>query len=307
MRCSPGCSGPTRREFAALLLAGAAAAPPPSILVHEHVLVDFTGGGKWDSGEAFRKALPRLEEVKRLGCRRLQECTPAFLGRDPKLLRRLTDASGVELWTNTGIYGAANQKFVPPFARQETAAQLAKRFIDEARDGVDGMRPRFIKTGVGRGPLDELDGKLVRAAAIASRETGLTMASHTGNGVAALEQLEIVAGEKVAPAKFVWVHAQNEKDNAVHEKMARAGAWVEFDGINAKSLAWHLACVRHMRDAGLLGRTLVSQDSGWYRVGEPGGGDYRPYTFLYSDFLPQLDPAAARVLMWENPRQAFGA
>ena len=30
-------------------------------------------------------------------------------------------------------------------------------------------------------------------------------------------------------------------------------------------------------------------DSGWYHVGEPGGGDFRRYTYLYTDFL-----AAAR-------------
>jgi phosphotriesterase-related protein len=179
--------------------------------------------------------------------------------------------------------------------------------VDEARRGVDGMRPRFIKTGVNKGPLSEIDAKLVRAAAIASRETGLTIASHTGNGAAALEELDIVVSEKVAPAKFVWVHAQSEKDHAVHEKVARAGAWVEFDGIGAKSLDWHLQCVRHMSGQGLLGRTLVSQDSGWYRVGEPSGGDYRPYTFIYTDFLPRLGSAETRALMWENPRQAFGS
>jgi phosphotriesterase-related protein len=62
-----------------------------------------------------------------------------------------------------------------------------------------------------------------------------------------------------------------------------------------------------MATAGLLGRTLVSQDAGWYHAGEPGGGDYRPYTFLYTDFLPRLVPAVARQLMWENPRRAFGS
>src|SRR6185295_8817123 len=113
-------------------------------------------------------------------------------------------------------------------------------------------RPRFIKIGVNRGPLDELDRKLVRAAAITSRETGLAIASHTGDGAAAVEQLEIVTAEKVSPAKFVWVHAQNEKDHAVHEKVARAGAWVEFDGIGPGTLEFHLECVRFMATKNLL-------------------------------------------------------
>jgi phosphotriesterase-related protein len=282
---------------------------PPSVLVHEHVLVDFVGAerlhpGRYDRDEVFRIARPKLEEVKQFGCQRLLECTPNFLGRDPELLARLSNVTGVEIWSNTGLYGAASHKFVPRFARSESATQLAKRWIAETQEA---WRPRFIKIGVNNGPLDELDRKLVRAAAITARETGLTIASHTGDGAAALEQLEIVAGERTSLAKFVWVHAQNEKDDTLHEKVARAGAWVEFDGISSKTAAYHLKCVRFLTAKGLLNRILISQDTGWYHVGEPGGGDFRGYTYLYSDFLPLLEAAEIPVLMFENPCAAFGA
>jgi phosphotriesterase-related protein len=298
-----------RREFLSLVGGVAFAAEMPSVLVHEHVMVDFVGAdlirpGRYDRDEVFRVARPKLEELRRLGCRRLLECTPDFLGRDPELLARLSDAVNLEIWSNTGLYGASNHKYVAAFARLESAAQLAKRWVAETREP---WRPRFIKTGVNRGPLDEMDRKLVRAAAIASRETGLTIASHTGDGAAAVEQLEIVTAERVSPAKFVWVHAQSERDHGLHEKVARAGAWVEFDGIGAKTAEFHLQCVRFLAAKGLLGRTLISQDAGWYNVGEAGGGEFRGYTYLYTDFLPRLEPAQVPVLMWENPRAAFGA
>ena len=298
-----------RREFLWAAGGAAFAGKPASVLVHEHVLVDFVGAdqirpGRYDRDEVFRVARPKIEEVGRLGCRRLLECTPNFLGRDAELLARLSDAAGIEIWSNTGLYGAGDHKFVPAFARSESAAQLAKRWIAETREA---WRPRFIKIGVNRGPLDEIDRKLVRAAAITSRETGLTIASHTGDGTAAVEELEIVAAERVSPAKFVWVHAQNEPDHGVHEKVARAGAWAEFDGIAPKTVEFHLECVRFLASKGLLKRTLVSQDLGWYHVGEPGGGEFRAYTYLYTDFLPRLKPAEVRVLMWENPREAFKA
>ena len=298
-----------RREFLWAAGGAALAGKAASVLVHEHVLVDFVGAdqirpGRYDGDEVFRIARPKLDEVRRLGCRRLVECTPNFLGRDPGLLARLSDAVGIEIWSNTGLYGAADHKFVPAFARSETAAQLASRWIAETREA---WRPRFIKIGVNRGPLDEIDRKLVRAAAITSRETGLTIASHTGDGAAAVEQLEIVTAERVSPAKFVWVHAQNERDHGLHERVARAGAWVEFDGIGPKTVEFHLECVRFLAAKGLLNRTLVSQDAGWYHVGEPGGGEFRGYTYLYTDFLPRLNPPEVATLMWENPRAAFGA
>jgi phosphotriesterase-related protein len=297
-----------RRDFLGAAGGAAFGAQPSSVLVHEHILVDFIGAshirrGRYDREEVFRIARPKLEAVKRHGCVRLLECTPNFLGRDPELLARLAGAVGIEIWSNTGLYGAAEHKFVPEFARTETAAQLARRWISEA---AAPWQPRFIKIGVNRGPLDEIDRKLARAAAITSRETGLTIASHTGNGAAAMEQLDIIAAERTAPEKFVWVHAQNERDHAFHQRAARTGAWVEFDGIGPKTAAFHLECLRFMTAKGLLSRTLISQDAGWYHVGEPGGGRYRGYTYLYTDFLPLLEPAHVPVLMVQNPRAAFG-
>ena len=93
-------------------------------------------------------------------------------------------------------------------------------------------------------------------------------------------------------------------------KAARAGTWVEFDGLSEKTLDWYLACVRAMAEAGLLNRTLVSHDAGWYRPGEPGGGRYRGYTLLFRKFLPRLrqsgfSDAEIDQLLVKNPRAAL--
>ncbi len=273
------------------------------------MIVDFGGVGStatYDRDEVFKIARLKVEELKEFGCRRVLECTPNGLGRDAKLLRMLEDATGIEVWTNTGIYGAAKRAGVPEYAKTETARQLAARWVGEWKNGIDGVKPRFIKTAVNGFPLEELDRKLVEAAAIASMETGLTIASHTnGGGRAAEAHLEILASMKCPASRFVWVHAQGEKDRAFHERVAQAGAWVEFDGISEKSAEWHRDCVLHMNERKLLGRTLISQDSGWYHVGEPGGGNYRGYTYIYSDFLPMLPRELWRPLLVENPRSAF--
>ncbi|HEU0124133.1 MAG TPA: hypothetical protein VFQ91_26615 [Bryobacteraceae bacterium] len=299
----------SRRSFLASLTAPLS--PPGAVLVHEHILVDFAGAAKvsrtrYDREEVFRTALPYLNALKEHGCVRLHECTPNFVGRDPVLLARLQQASGIELWTNTGLYAAREFLFLPDYAHKESAKQLARRWVYEARHGVEGMKPRFIKIGVDRGPLPPLSRKIVMAAALASRETGLPVCSHTGDGAAAREQLEIFAKAKTPPDKFIWVHAQNERNFAIHEELARAGAWVELDGISAQGLDWHLRAVRNLAEKGLLRRVLISQDSGWYHVGELDGGNFRPFTYLFTDFLPRLDDAQARQLVVENPRTAFG-
>ena len=191
------------------------------------------------------------------------------LGRDVELLRRLSKASGAAIVTNTGYYGAAEDKFVPAHAWKESAEQLAARWIAEARTASrgTGIRPGFKKIGVDAGPLSEIDARLVRAA-------GLT---HQATGLGHLDRTRATAGSDRAagPARvdggtaeaFIWIHAQNEKDRELHVKAARRGAWVEFDGVSDEALEAHQALVLHMSERQLLHRTLISHDAGWYHVG----------------------------------------
>ena len=290
-------------------------------LMHEHVLVDFIGASevsrsRYDADEVFRTVLPYLQQVRALGCETLVECTPAYLGRDPQLLRRLSEASGVRILSNTGYYGAAKDKHLPPFAFSETADQLAARWIRESESGLDGtsstpaIKPAFMKIGVDEAPLSDIDAKLVRAAAITHRATGLPIASHTGSGAAALAELDLLEAAGVPLSAFIWVHAQSERDDSFHDRAARRGAWLEFDGISPASLARHLELVQRMKNQGLLDRVLVSHDAGWYHVGEPGGGQFRPFTTLFTDFIPGLKRAGfsdadVRQLVVENPRRAL--
>ncbi len=286
-------------------------------LMHEHVLVDFIGASevsraRYDADAVVATVLPYLRQVRALGCQTIVECTPAYLGRDVQLLKRLSDASGIRILSNTGFYGAAKDKHVPAFAFTETADQLAARWVREAERGIDGtsIKPAFMKIGVDEAPLSEIDATLVRAAAITHRATGLPIAAHTGTGAAAMAELDLLEAAAVPLSAFIWVHAQSERDGTFHARAARRGAWVEFDGVSPSSLARHLELVQRMKTEGLLERVLVSHDAGWYHVGEPGGGQFRPYSTLFTDFVPGMKSAGfsdaeVRQLLVENPRRAL--
>ena len=286
-------------------------------LPHEHVLVDFIGAEKasrdrYDPEEVFRVALPRLKDLKEKGCATLLECTPAYLGRDPRLLRRLSEASGLNILTNTGYYGAAKHKFLPAHAHSESAVELAARWVKEFAEGIEGtgVKPGFIKLGVDAGPLAEVDRTHIAAGARAHLKTGLSIAVHPGDGHAAMEIIETLKREGVSPGAYIWVHAQNEKDRSIHLRACEEGAWVELDGLSEGTLENHLRAALDLIRAGHLKRLLVSQDAGWYHVGEKGGGSYRGYTFLLEKFLPELrksgiDQAQVKTLTVENPAAAF--
>jgi len=285
-------------------------------LAHEHVLVDFVGAdqvtsNRYDADEALEKILPYLEGIKQLGCQTFVECTPNYLGRDVKLLQRLAEATGLNLLTNTGLYGARNGIFLPDYVSQESPEQLARRWINEYENGIDGtqIRPGFIKIGVNNGPLVDYDQKLVQAAALTHRKTGLTIAAHTGDANAALKEIQIVQDAGVHPNAFIWVHAQG-KGYQNHIKAAKQGAWVELDGVSESSYVAHAQQAQALKEAGFLNQVLVSCDAGWYRVGEPNGGEYRSHAVLFEKFVPELkklDFSEADIdqLLIKNPAEAF--
>lgn len=285
-------------------------------LVHEHILVDWIGAeqtspDRYDADAVVALVLPYLRAVQELGVRTLVDCTPAYLGRDVRVLQRLAETSGLNILTNTGYYGAADDRFVPASAYERPAEALAEDWMREHREGIEGtgIRPAFIKIGVDAGPLSEIDAKLVEAAAIAHHATGMAIHAHTSDATAGLAELEILEASKVPLDAFVWVHAQIVDDVDVLAGVAERGAWVELDGVAPDTAARHAELVMGLVERGHLGRILVSHDAGSYTVGEPGGApeEFRGYDTIFRELIPDLrargmPKAGIRTLLVENPR-----
>ena len=288
-------------------------------LSHEHVLANFQPLADrekqpwtYDQDEVVKVVLPYLQQIKKLGCRTFVDCTAVALGRDPRLLRRLSQESGLHILTVTGNYAAVNAQFLPFYVYTDSVDALAQRWINEAKSGIEGtgIRPGLIKLGFNGNALTDTEQKLIRAAAIAHRQCGLTIGAHTGPAVSAFEQLSILEKMGVHPSAWIWIHAQNEREPSEHIKAARMGAWVSFDGVSPATLATHVELVKRMRNEGLLQRALVSQDAGWYHVGEPHGGAFRSYEAVYTQFIPAIRAAGfteaeIRTLFIDNPANAF--
>lgn len=286
-------------------------------LEHEHILVDFigadsTGYHRWVHSEVIDKALPFLEEIRDHGCRTFIDCTPAYIGRDPVLLRKLSEETGLNIITNTGWYGAKDDLFIPARAFEMSAEEIAGEWITEFREGIEGtgILPGFIKIGVNPDDvLSPMHEKLIRAAALTHLETGLVIKSHTGPAPPAFRQLEILQEMGVPADAFIWTHAQR---GTVEDwtRAAGMGAWVSLDNVNEKNHLKHLENLQAMKSAGLLGRLLISHDSGWYRVGEENGGKFNPYSAIFEKLLPALlengfTEEEINQLMVLNPAKAF--
>ena len=286
-------------------------------MTHEHILVDFigadsTGYHRWDRQDVIRKALPYLEALQAAGCRTFVECTPAWLGRDPLLMKELAGRTGMNILTNTGLYGAMDNRFIPSMALDMSPVQLAREWIGEFREGIEGtgIRPGFIKMAVDRNDsLIPMHEKLIRAAALTHLETGLVIMSHTGTDQPAFDQIAILQEMNVSPEAFIWTHAQAGTLEG-WKKAARMGAWIALDGVEEDRIQAYVENLSALKSAGLLDHVLISHDSGWYRVGQEGGGTYHGYTAIFSDLIPALlrngfSPEDIELLLQKNPARAF--
>lgn len=295
-------------------------------LQHEHILVDFigadsTGYFRWNKDEVIRKALPFVMAAKEKGLETFIECTPAYLGRDPVLLKELSEKSGVRFITNTGYYGARSNLFVPKSFDTSDASEIAGLWIREFENGIEntGIKPGFIKIGVN--PDDSLSAehiKIIKAAALAHLKTGLEIASHTGPDGPALQQIRILKETGVDPSAFIWVHAQSGTPEG-NIKAAREGAWISLDNVNARSgsapgtpgsIDWYCSRIIELKQNGLLHKVLISHDSGWYDPAKPEGGVFNGYTVIFDSLLPALKKSGIteeeiEQIMVKNPQEAF--
>jgi len=285
-------------------------------LTHEHIMVDFVGADSiqpksWNHETVIREVFPFLEDLKEFKVNYFVDATPNYLGRDVQLLKEIADKTGIRMVTNTGLYGVRNNKFIPEYAREMSAENLAGMWISEFENGIDGtsIKPGFIKIGIDNADtLSPMHEKLARAAALTHLKTGLTIASHTGRAEGLWPQLNILKEAGVSPEAFIWVHAQSENNNDNYLKAARMGCWISLDGLGWE-LDKHVEKILFAKQNGILNRILISHDAGWYDP-QKEEQNITPYTNIFRKLYPELKSKGFseddfNLLISVNPSRAY--
>lgn len=296
-----------------------------SALPHEHVMTNFIGAAQEKipvqvNKDHIKQLLPYYEHLKKEGINFIFECTPAYIGRDVKFLKELSIATGIHFVTNTGFYAAVDKKYLPEIFYKSDANAISKIWIDEFEYGIQGtgIRPGFIKIGFGKGPIDSIEQKLLHAAILTSKKTGLVIAAHTGDYASSLSQYNLIIKENLDPSKLIWVHSQNAS-NEERKTLAEKGFWISLDGVSENHINDYAEFILYMKNNNLLHRLLISHDDGW-RVLSNGSYDrIEPFkngnTNQYSTISQKLVPLLIQKgmskmdidqLMKINPTACFG-
>lgn len=298
-------------------------------LMHEHLLIGWPG---WDADTAApplnrkdtaKLCIERMLELKELGLRTFLDPCPIDLGRDVELAAEVAQATGVNIICATGLYkedqgAAAYFKFRSQFT--DAVAEMTETFVREITEGIGstGIKPGVIKVATQVHRISPYEENVLRAAARASKQTGVPITTHTDEGTMGREQLDTFAAEGVDLKRVIVGHSCGSADLRYHVDMLDRGCTLGFDRFGLEILQPDR--LRTATLIGLLGidfheQIVLSHDSVWCWRGRPLPvpaellPNWKP-THVFKNIVPALRNAGVPQekidsMLIHNPRRFF--
>ncbi len=260
-------------------------------LTHEHIFSNFgkdaSETSEYDTSQLFVQVIPYLKKLKDSGVHSIFDCTTAYFGRRVDLLKTISDSTGIQIITNTGFYGAADDKYIPDFAYSASAEAISSIWIEEFENGIGETRikPGFIKLAFDKNELSEVDKKLFEAGVLTHLKTGLTLAVHTVNNIEAAKfQVNLLNKYNVDLSAWIWTHANAAEDDEFLIDLASQGAWISLDDVKQTNIQEYIRRIELFKQKGLLHRILLSHDGN----GFPRGRAIKPFDDLIIYLIPRM-------------------
>lgn len=274
---------------------------------HEHIIIDPCFATYAEPGfllDTVESACVDLLEFRSLGGRTLVDSMPCSAGRNPEKLAAISRAADVNIICPTGLHLS---KYYPPghWSARLSAEDIGELFRADIERGVDRFdyngpsivrtahRAGVIKVATGLEGIDPHQQKVIEAAAIAHHATGAPILTHTEEGTAALDQVELF-GKLAVPLDHVCLsHTDRKPDAVYHREVLSTGVYVEYDSAfrwrdkNAAVENPTRDLVIEMFAAGFGSQLMLGMDAArrryWHGYGgEPG------IAFLLREFVPEL-------------------
>ncbi len=213
---------------------------------------------------------------KNAGGATIVDATMPGIGRDPALLKKISEATGINVVMGTGFYVSSTH---PDAMKSMTEQEIADMMIQEIKVGAEGTG---IKAGViGEIGISEVfneeERRVLRASAIAHKATGTSVLVHinpwTTNG---LEAADILLKNGVPPKKIAISHIDVENNMDYIYALLDKGVYIEFDNFGKEyyvdrearregyglfvSDVQRVECLKELIDNGYKSQILLSCD-----------------------------------------------
>jgi len=289
-------------------------------LSHEHVCL-YPHDLFSDKKVAAAKIVAKLREAKAAGVDTIIDLTTSDVGRDVRF------GQGVSRSSRMQIVAASGFRFAPESYNVQTVEQIAESYIGEIEHGIDdtGIKAGVIKPAAVSSKITPAEEKGFRAAARASKATGVPIETHTDAGNRGAEtQAAILEAEGVSPARVSLGHSDDTTDVNYLIGLAKRGYTIGIDHVfygatkpakgepdyvtSLRQISWQTRAgyVKQLIDAGYGERIFLSQD--WELERE----QMNPDAFLFNTrktipYLKQLGVTQQQIhaITIDNPKHFF--
>jgi predicted metal-dependent phosphotriesterase family hydrolase len=285
-------------------------------MVHEHLIVD--AWGMWPVPnyslivDDVDLVAEEVEAYRAAGGVSIVDVTNIGLGRDPLALRRISQATGVQIVMGCGWY---RERVYPSYIHEKSANELAAMLVSEINEGVEatGIRPGIIgEIGTERKFITPAQERVFRAVARAHLQTGAPISTHTTHwGELALEQLDLLEEEGVDPHHVIIGHLGDRRDISLLLPIAERGAFLGIDNIgyhDYQKEERRAQNVIELIESGFRSQLLLSMDIATLNDLQSYGG--KGFDYLLLKFIPLLRELGAtdedvQALLIDNPQRAL--
>lgn len=268
-----------------------------------------------------------LEEMMlfyRCGGRTIVDMTLTDIGRNPQLIKEISEKSGVNIVMGTGFYKDA---WMLPEGKELSIDQMAQIIVSEIVNGEKktGIHAGIIgEVGVSRKITDAEERSLV-ASARAYRQTGAAINIHFDIGTTEAEYthvIDLLENEGADLNRVTLDHFVCRPDDiGLCKKLTDRGCYIEFD-LYGMTEVWpkiyflagktspevQIASLKWFISAGMVERILIAQDVGTQSQLRSHGGF--GYIHIIKNLIPRfkefgITDEEIRIITEENPKRLF--
>lgn len=267
-----------------------------------------------DRVNALAKAVDRLKEARDAGVDTIVDVTTFDVGRDIRFGAEVSRKSGMQIVACTGQHF-----FAPESLNERTVDDITEVFIREIERGIEDtdIKAGVIKVAARAATLTAAEEKVFRAAARASKATGVPVTTHTNSSErGGKAQAALFDAEGLNPDRVSLGHSNDTEDMDYLLGLARRGYTLGMDhafwGLApGATLHWQnrVECIKRLVDAGFVEQVFLSND--WV-FGDLERDKINPDGLLYTTrkTIPHLKKLGVsqreiRAITVENPGRFF--
>ena len=304
------------------------------VFMHEHVFIrteslqwGWPGFGGWDEETEVAAARERLAQMHSNGVDTILDMTVPGLGRDPALVARAVEGTGLRVMFATGFY---TYEHLPlPFSLRGPGKildgddrLLESMFEADLTTGIGetGFRAAVLKIVTDEPGMTPDVERLANAVASVHLRTGAPICTHAhAQSRRGLDQQRVLRDRGVDLGRVMIGHSNETTDLDYLTAIIDNGSYLGWDRCGlplAVPLDTQIDTLAALCERGYAGRIMLSHDKSsfmdWFSAAEvdPVLPDWR-YTYLHDTVLPGLrdrgvtDDQVEQMLI-RNPRAFFG-